>query len=181
VFAIMSGASDLEVAYAVGRVQLTLLVRPVDPSALQAVFAQAANREGKADESIATGGERMARMYVRLAIDIIEREHMEPDLTVQSMSRRVGVSADYLSRLFKRYVGVGPLGRLHSVRVATAARLLAETGQSVKEIATRSGYHSSGALDVHFRRNQGCTPSTYRARRAGHGPEAIVTRVMIGK
>jgi len=74
----------------------------------------------------------------------------------------LGLSAAYLSKLFKAQKGVGPAEYLAKVRIDKAKELLRESASGIEEIASKTGFLDSSALIKAFKKNEGVTPGAYR-------------------
>jgi transcriptional regulator GlxA family with amidase domain len=86
----------------------------------------------------------------------------DASLNVQELARRVGCSADYLSNLFHREVGVTLTAWLNGQRVERAKQLLRDSSMNVSEIAWATGYRDPGYLARRFRAATGRSPREYR-------------------
>ena len=75
----------------------------------------------------------------------------------------MGLSPNYLSKLFKDTYGVSPKQVLTRVRIRNACMFLKEEGISITEAAGRSGYHDPLFFSREFRRLTGLSPTEYRA------------------
>jgi YesN/AraC family two-component response regulator len=100
--------------------------------------------------------------HMRAALREMELRYAERDLTVQTIAQAVGVSPEYLCRLFGRELGCTPLQKLHSMRVENAKLLLTQSNLPIKAIAAECGYHTTAELDQHFARLCSCSPSVFR-------------------
>jgi transcriptional regulator GlxA family with amidase domain len=90
---------------------------------------------------------------------------MQRPLTVRHLARHAGMPVRSFARQFRAEVDASPMRWLTSQRVLEAQRLLEATGRSVDEIAEHCGFGSAATLRVHFVRDVGATPSTYRRSR----------------
>lgn len=92
--------------------------------------------------------------------------HEEPAFrwTVDSLSRRAGMSRTSFAVRFKALVGKAPLEYLTGWRMLLAGDLLINTSKSLAVIAEELGYSSESALSTAFRRTMGCTPREYGQR-----------------
>jgi len=101
------------------------------------------------------------------AMNIIEAEFASP-LTLMTIARAAGVSSPHLIRLFRVHLGETPSRYLWKIRTTHGVSLLADTGLSISEIATQSGFqtpfHFSRLAKKHF----GAAPKTLRARSWAH-------------
>jgi len=91
------------------------------------------------------------------------RENCGSDLSLVQCAEQVGLSPSYLSRLFKKEMGVNFLDYVVECKVDEAKRLLAETDQNVSEIAIAVGY-SERNLNRIFQRFMKMSPSAFRTR-----------------
>jgi AraC-like DNA-binding protein len=83
---------------------------------------------------------------------------------VDDVTRRFGISARSLQRLFKRYVGVAPKWVLQRYRLHEAAARLAEgTSGTWAEVAVELGYFDQPHFIRDFHRAVGMTPLEYLA------------------
>ncbi|WP_028559600.1 AraC family transcriptional regulator [Paenibacillus pinihumi] len=99
---------------------------------------------------------------VSRATHYIETSYSEA-ITVQGLAELFGCSSSYLSRLFKKQLGITPNEYLIQVRIGHASRLLTETKASLQEISSSIGY-----LDVYyfsrvFKKQTGVPPLRYRS------------------
>ncbi|MEK3721567.1 helix-turn-helix domain-containing protein [Paenibacillus sp. FSL H8-0034] len=89
------------------------------------------------------------------------REHCTEDLSLVYCAELVGMSPSYVSRLFKKEMGINFLEFVVECKVEEAKRLLLETDQSISEIAAIIGYSERNLTRV-FQRNIQMTPGMFR-------------------
>lgn len=106
-----------------------------------------------------------ANELVRLAATFIHDNYMQP-LARRQVAEAVGVSADWLSRVFTRETGLSPKQYMTRCRVAEAKRLLLTTSLNVTEIAAQVGYNDAAYLCRVFQQEVGRSPEQFR-RAAG--------------
>jgi len=85
-----------------------------------------------------------------------------PELSVASLARRLGCSADYLSHLFRSVRQEKLTTYIEEQRMARAAELLGQSSLSVKEVAWASGYANQSYFIRCFRRRWGTSPGDWR-------------------
>jgi AraC-like DNA-binding protein len=102
---------------------------------------------------------------IAAALRRMRAEHKNPNLRLGDIAKMVGLSTSHLHRLLLRDTHQGFLDNLRAIRIGTAARLLANTTLSVKEVAFEVGYKHVSELDRHFRLMYGMSPSLWRRRR----------------
>lgn len=108
----------------------------------------------------------------------IIREKFALTLSLAEVAKEVGLSRESLSRLFHSNLGVTFSNYLHHVRLEEARQLLAESKQSIREIARQCGYHSLSQFNRRFKSATGISPSQFRRQpspygtgaRSGHSP-----------
>lgn len=105
----------------------------------------------------------------------LSRMHQSPahPWTVEELGRCVGLSRSVFSERFARAVGEPPLSYLTRWRMQlSAARLLSEPNESLKEIAEAVGYQSVAAWNRAFRRFADRPPAEWRALQHSPGLHA---------
>ncbi len=101
-------------------------------------------------------------MSSRLA-EYIQQHYADSSLDVSALSRRFSINLSYMSRIFKRDMGVSPLTYLQSIRVHAAKELLLDPQLTVSAVAEQVGYLSAWTLTRAFKRLEGMTPGQYRS------------------
>jgi AraC family transcriptional activator FtrA len=113
------------------------------------------------------------RQYVEAPVPEIEAEslqpvlewaveHLQEDLTVQSLARRAVMSERTFARKFRAETGTTPHSWVTRQRVLLARRLLEDTDASIEQVAARSGLGTAAILRHHFTKLVGATPQAYR-------------------
>ena len=98
---------------------------------------------------------------VEKAVRYIE-ENFQQELSLEDVAQQVYLSPCYFSRLFKQVKGWSFSEYLTQVRMEEARRLLINTDFQISEIAARVGYRDARYFSQVFKRNEGCTPISYR-------------------
>ena len=91
--------------------------------------------------------------------------HDDPvhDWTVEELARRAGMSRSIFALRFKETVGVAPMEYLTRWRMLLAADRIANTMDSIFEIARSLGYQSASAFTKAFKKVMGCSPRQYKS------------------
>ncbi|MBB1079919.1 helix-turn-helix transcriptional regulator [Limosilactobacillus sp. STM2_1] len=84
--------------------------------------------------------------------------------TVADMAKYLQINPQYLSRLFKKVVGISPKKYLLKLKLETAQALLIRTNLSVKEVANNSYFTNEKLFLRQFKQSTGLTPSQYRTQ-----------------
>jgi AraC-like DNA-binding protein len=90
--------------------------------------------------------------------------HDDPghDWTVEELGQRVGMSRSTFALRFKETVGVSPMEYLTRWRMLLAGDRMADTSDSISQIAESLGYESASAFTSAFRKIMGNSPRHYR-------------------
>jgi len=78
------------------------------------------------------------------------------------VARAVGISASYLSRVFKEISGTGFNDYLTAIRLEESKRLLSDTNLSIHDVAARVGYFDEKYYSKLFKKTFGIKPTEYR-------------------
>ena len=89
-------------------------------------------------------------------------EHIDQQLTLDSLAQRVSLSPFYFSRVFRKETGYTLREYLINTRINAARFYLRTTELSLKEISYRCGYGSDSTFCTTFKRITGMTPLEYR-------------------
>lgn len=90
-------------------------------------------------------------------------EHLEQDLSVPALAKRVAMSPRNFARVFTRHTGDTPAAWVQRARLQAARTLLERTTHSIAEVAAQTG-QSPETLHRTFQRQLGATPRQYRQR-----------------
>ena len=117
----------------------------------------------KYQDRLAQKGLAETRMdsYVDFVLHYIHMNYQSP-ITVQELTKLLGVSQPYLFRIFKAATGKSPKQYLSDYRLLQARKLLAETSLTISQIAASVGYADPLAFSKFFSNHQGISPQGYR-------------------
>ena len=85
-------------------------------------------------------------------------KHLASSQPLQQVAQHCRVAPQTIYFRFKEFFGTGPKQVHDRLRCERACTLLSQGGQSIKAVAKHSGFSSSTALGVAFKRRYGCTP-----------------------
>ena len=88
--------------------------------------------------------------------------HIKERITIEDLAYEFGVSASYLSRLFKQETGVSVSGYIREQKIEVAKNLLRFSDYSMIDIANRLSFSSQSHFIQQFRESVGMTPKKYR-------------------
>ncbi len=116
-------------------------------------------------------GGRHGRSAVQRAATWIAGHFNEP-LTIPDLADRLGVSQNYLARLFRRRFGMTMPRYLLTQRLEYARHLLSNTDMAIAHIARQVGLPDPRHFNKQFRRMYGRAPSAIRQIHERHGHRA---------
>ncbi|WP_310499862.1 helix-turn-helix domain-containing protein [Paenibacillus qinlingensis] len=99
---------------------------------------------------------------VSFITDYIEK-HYEQDLYLEVIAGEIGLSAKYVSRMFKESTGTNISDYISLVRIAKARELLVNTDMKISDIADKIGIFSRTTFLRLFKKYEGISPNEYRS------------------
>ncbi len=116
----------------------------------------------------APAGGDPADAYAARAVEEIARCYAG-DLTVEDVAERLGISAGYLARVFRKKTGKTFFDYLTFTRMRQAMEMLLDPAARIQEVAEAVGYADQRNFSQRFRQVVGCTPTEFRHGRSGAG------------
>jgi signal transduction histidine kinase/AraC-like DNA-binding protein/ABC-type sugar transport system substrate-binding protein len=98
---------------------------------------------------------------VRRAVAYIQ-QHFAQDLSRQQIAGAIGISQNYLSRIFQHELGISPWEYLSRYRIKQAQDLLRNTEDSITDVAAQVGFEDPAYFSRVFRKQIGDSPQHYR-------------------
>ena len=90
-------------------------------------------------------------------------DRLTENITLQEISKEVGLSRCYFVQMFKQSTGIAPYQYIIQQRVEKAKQLLKQDLPLV-EVALECGFSSQSSLNRTFRKCVGTTPKGYRQK-----------------
>ena len=85
-----------------------------------------------------------------------------PELTVEEMSRELGMSRVHLYKKLVALTGKSPVEFIRVLRLKRAAQYLRESQMNVSEIAFQLGFNNPKYFSKYFKEEYGVTPKEYQ-------------------
>ncbi len=101
------------------------------------------------------------KKYAVLAMDYIEKNYSDCDLSLHSVCSYLNISASRFSTIFKQATGTTFMDVLIGLRMQKAKDLLEHTDMKNYEIAERVGFNDSHYFSIAFKKITGKTPTEY--------------------
>lgn len=98
---------------------------------------------------------------VKRALAYLHQNYARP-LSRWEIAEAVGVSEDYLSRVFNRELGLSPWDYLTRYRIQRAKELLQRTDGSIRAVAHQVGFKDQAYFSRVFRKQTGLSPQAFR-------------------
>lgn len=89
-------------------------------------------------------------------------EHFDEEITIDDLASMAGFSSCHFMNTFKKYVGISCNKYINHIRLDAAAKRLAETNESIMNIAIGVGYNNISYFNRAFKNYFGTTPKDYR-------------------
>lgn len=99
---------------------------------------------------------------VLLCKNYVDQHYMCMQLDLQTMSEELKISPSYISKLFRKELGVSFVEYLTQVRITKAVELLRNPIIKMYEVAEAVGYKNQHYFSSAFKKNRGISPNKYR-------------------
>ncbi len=93
------------------------------------------------------------------------RDNYRRSLSIRDVAAQIHLSERHTSRLFAAVMGVSVMDYVTALRMETAAHMLLDHHQAIKEIALGIGYPDVRYFTTVFRQHTGMTPAAFRRER----------------
>lgn len=91
-------------------------------------------------------------------------QHYHEQISIEDLARKVHLTPNYISHIFKECVGDTIINHLTTIRMSHARILLADLSNKIYEVAEKTGYNSTSYFSVVFKNTFGVSPKEYRER-----------------
>lgn len=105
--------------------------------------------------------EVMTNQYVERCKKLIVSKRLET-IDLEELADEVGISREYLSKLFKQYEGIPVTEYILNIRIEAACNMLKYSDRQVREIADYLSFGSLSYFSRIFKKKTGVSPQQYR-------------------
>ncbi len=98
---------------------------------------------------------------IKKAIDYVEQNIASPALSVEDLSRNLGMSRVHLYKKLMTITGRPPIEFIRVIRLKRAAQLLTDPAQNVADVAYAVGFNNPKYFTKYFKEEFGVLPSKY--------------------
>ncbi|GIP20758.1 AraC family ligand binding domain-containing protein [Paenibacillus sp. J22TS3] len=132
-------------------------------SSLGSLYMIMAEAEEKLrEQSGYAGGKSGVQQVVKQMVQYMSSQYAYP-VSIEEMCASMGYNRAYLSRIFKKQIGISPVTYLLRLRIDKARELLRDRPElSVEQVAASVGLPDALYFSRQFSRLQGISPSGYR-------------------
>lgn len=113
------------------------------------------------NHSVLTKRKNREEQMIEKVMDSIKNDYMS-DFGIDTIADNMGLSPNYLSSIFKQYMGKGFLETLTDYRVKKAEELLTTQSGSIMDIASSVGFANASYFCTVFKKIHGITPMEFR-------------------
>ena len=109
-------------------------------------------------------GEMKYSHVISRAEQYVRENYCDPNISLISTARYVGMSAAHFSTVFSQTTGRPFISYLTNLRIERAKQLLRDSSMRLADIAMEIGYNEPNYFSHVFRKNEGITPKEYRQK-----------------
>ena len=99
--------------------------------------------------------------FMALATQLVERHLTTPQYGVEQLAADLCMERTGLYKKLTALMQQSPVAFIRSIRLHRAAELLRQGGQTIAEVAERTGFNSTSYFSKCFQKEFGCKPSEY--------------------
>ena len=114
------------------------------------------------DAEVHEGGGTSEQIATIRAVHDYLTQHLSSRVTIEELSKRFLMNPSTMKALFKSVYGSSLASHIRGHRMAQAAKLLAESDESIAQIARAVGYESQSKFSTEFQKAYGALPTEYR-------------------
>lgn len=98
---------------------------------------------------------------VKTVTEYMNRNYMDSGFCLNLIADELGISSKHLASVFKNHTGMSVGEYMLSARMVKAAELIADSNQTITQIASRVGMENESYFYRMFKKYYGCTPKEY--------------------
>lgn len=111
----------------------------------------------------------MGNAYITQAVQYIY-DHLEDKISLRDITHSLGISASYLSRIFRQTVGMSVNQFIIDIKTKQASHYLLDSTLSISQIAQHLGYADQYYFSRLFKKTFGVSPQKYRKQKTATTP-----------
>lgn len=103
-------------------------------------------------------------IVVHKICEYLERKFDDPNLSLDEIAKKFYFTQSYLTRLFKKEMGITPIQYIDELRMKKAIELLGHKTFTIEQIAETLGYSNQFYFTKRFKKYYGMPPSKYKQK-----------------
>lgn len=107
--------------------------------------------------------DRSFNTYIKDAIKYVEN-NIKRNITLEEVAKYINITPHYLSKIFKKYVGVNFITFITDKKIELAKEMLINKDVPIVNISIELSYNQPNYFSKVFKRKVGMTPSEYREK-----------------
>ena len=117
----------------------------------------------------------LANRALEAVVETVEylEKHFKEVIMLNDLAKQFHISPFYLSRTFKKRMGMGIVQYLHHLRIEEACRLLRYSDEPITTVANNVGYDQIAYFSRRFCEETGVSPRKYRATYKSVGANSL--------
>lgn len=127
----------------------------------------------RAREIISSQRKKSGTILCDRAIQMIEKEYWNPEMSLNYVSGQINVSPNYLSAMLKKNTGKSFVDLLISKRIDSAKDMLLSSSMKIREISEKCGYSDQHYFSYCFKKYTGLSPGAMRQQEQADNKEAV--------
>ena len=112
-------------------------------------------------ESKRTHDGSMSEVYFEFSVNYV-KVNLHTRLTVDDLCRTLGITQQYLHKIFKEKAGTSPKQYILKTKLDVALKFLCETDFTVTQISDAVGFENVAAFSKFFKKHMGLSPTEYK-------------------
>ena len=107
---------------------------------------------------------KMDNMFYSRVLDILNEEYRNPDLSIEQIASRVGLSQSQFCRKVKALTNYTPVELIKRIRVEMGQQLLTTTDKTIAEVAYEVGFSDPNYFSKCYKQIYGVSPTKQRGK-----------------
>jgi len=99
--------------------------------------------------------------YVYRALEYIEK-NFSGDFQIKDVAENIGISSDYLAKLFRQVIGISPIEYMKTYRISVAMERLKNPNESISSISSELGFRDISHFSRQFKQVTGKSPTSFK-------------------
>ena len=99
-----------------------------------------------------------------ISLLIYAEENYKSNCLLEDACKTIGYDYAYVSKKFKKTIGVSFKKYINNLRIILAKHLLSASNKSISDVVSECGFNSARAFNIEFKNQVGITPTEYKRK-----------------